>query len=85
MAAGGDAAPAMGAGGAVAEPTNRCTPDFGGNLPNNFAAVDTSGNGVAEKEELAEYVAGGQLDNLFGRWDADSSGGLSEQEFCFRG
>lgn len=86
MAAGGAAAGGMAAGGAMAEaaPRDRCTEETKGQLPVNVAAADGNGNGVVDKEELAEWVAGGQLDNLFDRWDADGSGGLDSQEFCFR-
>ena len=74
----------MGGGSASGEPVDRCAPEFQGQIPNSLAAVDTSGNGAVEKEELAPHVAGGQLDNLFGRWDKDGDGQLSEREFCFR-
>ena len=70
---------------AMAEITDgKCAPNFSGNVPNSFATVDTNSDGMISKEEMGEYVAGGQLDTLFGRWDADTNGSLSEEEFCYR-
>ena len=80
---GGGGAPAGGAP-AAGEPVNRCVADFSGNLPNSFAGADKNGDGKVDRAELAEYVAGGQLDTLLGRWDKDGDGFLNEQEYCFR-
>ena len=51
----------------------------------SFAGIDTDSNGELSAEEIAAlpFVQGGQVsaDQVLTRWDTDSSGTVSEEEF----
>ena len=61
--------------------------------PPSFDALDTDENGELSKEEVSAMLArrqggggrgegrGPSVDMVFGRWDADSSGAISREEF----
>jgi len=54
----------------------------------NFAGIDTDSNGELSADEIAAlpFVQGGQqsADQILTRWDTDSSGTVSEEEFNSR-
>lgn len=56
--------------------------------PPNFAGIDTDSNGELSADEIAAlpFVQGGQqtADQVLTRWDTDSSGTVSEEEFNSR-
>jgi hypothetical protein len=56
-----------------------------------FAGLDTNKNGSLTKEEVGAFFAGRggpqgapNVDDIFGRWDANKDGSVSQQEFDSR-
>jgi hypothetical protein len=63
----------------------------GGGGPPTFAGLDTNKNGSLTKEEVGAFFAGRggpqgvpNVDDIFGRWDANKDGSVSQQEFDSR-
>jgi len=56
-----------------------------------FSGLDTNKNGSLTKEEIGAFFAGRggpqgvpNVDDIFGRWDANKDGSVSQQEFDSR-